>query len=182
MTSRDITCHKNRSQRRPGQPWDPPNPLRSKPRTVYSTYSLFLDDLQKYPKSYKITPLLVNFFEHYLKVFIRKFHECDKISAISWRKLKLTYSVCKLPRSLKVLGGISLSLLNLKSLKRKKNNKWDVRRSERAKSILHYHISKNLTFLSEILLKGSSTGMSYLLNQIQHSECENLFSRSHNAP
>jgi len=29
------TSHKNRSQRRPGQPWDPPNSLRSKPRTEY---------------------------------------------------------------------------------------------------------------------------------------------------
>jgi len=31
-----MTCHKNRSQRQPGQPWDPPNSLRSKPRTEYS--------------------------------------------------------------------------------------------------------------------------------------------------
>jgi len=30
-----YTCHKNRSQRRPGQPWDPPNSLRSKPQTEY---------------------------------------------------------------------------------------------------------------------------------------------------
>jgi len=30
------TCHKNRSQRRPAQPWDPPNSLRSKPRTEYT--------------------------------------------------------------------------------------------------------------------------------------------------
>jgi len=30
-----LTCHKNRSQRRPGQPWDPLNSLRSKPRTEY---------------------------------------------------------------------------------------------------------------------------------------------------
>jgi len=28
-------CHKNRSQRRPGQPLHPPNSLRSKPRTEY---------------------------------------------------------------------------------------------------------------------------------------------------
>jgi len=39
------TENKNRSQRRPGQPWDPSNSLRSKPRTEYSDpWDFFLVD------------------------------------------------------------------------------------------------------------------------------------------
>jgi len=35
-----LTCQKSRSQRCPGEPWDPSNSLRSKPRTEY-TYTYF---------------------------------------------------------------------------------------------------------------------------------------------
>jgi len=37
-----LTCHKIRSQRRPRQPWDPPNSLRSKPRSLGQSIGLLI--------------------------------------------------------------------------------------------------------------------------------------------